>query len=225
MSERKGFWDNFTLKMIAVIAMLIDHIGYIFINSGTNQYLIFRGIGRVTFPIFCFLIVEGFHHTKSPINYLARLLVFAVISEVPFDLAFFNTVYNPNNQNVFLTLAIGLACLFCLEENRTNRLYSIPFVILFALAYFIHCDYGVGGVLLICMFYITEQFREKFLIQLILSGLIFYLFFGIAELPGLIAILLIHFYNGKRGNNKMQWFFYTFYPLHLLILHFIYMRV
>ena len=187
------------------------------------MYTVFRGIGRIAFPIFCFLIVEGFHHTKSPINYLLRLLLFSLISEITFDLAFFNATFYPAYQNVFFTLAIGLACLFCLEEMKTKKWFGIFLFVLLGLAYIIHCDYGVGGVLLICMFYFTAEFKDRFWMQLILSGLIFIIFFGKTELPGLIAIPLINLYNGKRGYNKMQWLFYIYYPLHLLILHAIFL--
>ena len=225
MQETKhGFLDNFALKMIAIITMTIDHIGYIFVPRGTTMYTAFRGIGRIAFPIFCFLIVEGFHHTQSPVNYLIRLSLFALISEIPFDLAFFNINFDWTHQNVFFTLAIGLACLFCLEEAKTKRWFGIFLFVLFGLAYLIRCDYGVGGVLLICMFYFTSEFKDRFWMQLILSGLIFLVFFGSNELPGLIAILLIGLYNGKRGFNKAQWFFYLYYPLHLLILHAIYLH-
>ena len=223
--QRKGYLDNFALKMIAIISMTIDHVGYIFIPNGTTMYIIFRSIGRIAFPIFCFLIVEGFHHTKSPINYLIRLLLFAFISEIPFDLAFFNTTFRWQNQNVFFTLAIGLSCLFCLEEMKTKKWFAIFLFALFGLSFIIHCDYSTGGVLLICMFYFTDSFRDRFWMQLILSGLIFYIFYGPQELPGLIAILMISLYNGKRGYNKAQWFFYFFYPLHLLILYMLNMYV
>ena len=216
--QRNGYLNNFTLKLIAIITMTIDHIGYIFIPHGTTQYMIFRGIGRIAFPIFCFLIVEGFHHTKSPLNYLIRLLMFALISEIPFDLAFSNTLINWQFQNVFFTLAIGLSCLFCLEEIKIKRWFGIFLFALFGISFLINCDYGVGGVLLICMFYFTKEFKDRFWMQLILSGLIFYIFFGTSELPGLIAIFLIGLYNGKRGYNKAQWLFYLYYPLHLLIL-------
>ena len=221
MPERRSSIDNFILKMIAVLTMTIDHIGYIFIPTQTTTYLIFRGIGRIAFPIFCFLLVEGFRHTKSPINYLIRLLLFAFISEIPFNLAFFNSTLHKGHQNVFFTLAIGLACMFCLEEMKTIRWYALLFLLLLTLSFFIHCDYGIGGVLLICMFYFTGTSKDKFWVQFILSGLIFYLFFGKAELYGLIALPFIFLYNGKRGYNKAQWFFYIYYPLHLLVLHFI----
>ena len=83
MTEKQsGFLDSFTLKMIAIISMLADHIGYIFFP----QDMVFRAVGRIAFPIFCFLIIEGFHHTRNHTNYLIRLCIFAIISEIPFDL-------------------------------------------------------------------------------------------------------------------------------------------
>lgn len=212
------YLDNFILKMIAIITMTIDHIGYIFL-PGTPYYTLSRSIGRIAFPIFCFLIVEGFHHTKSPISYLLRLSIFAIISEIPFDLAFRQALFDWQYQNVFFTLAIGLACLFCLEEMKSQRLYAIGFALLITASLLIHCDYGPGGVLLICLFYLTRSMKDRFWIQLVLCGLIFLLFFGKGELPGLIALVFIFFYNGKRGYNKMQWLFYFYYPLHLLTLY------
>lgn len=207
-----GVFDGFTLKMIAIISMLIDHIGYIFFPD----LLYFRAIGRIAFPIFCFLIVEGFYHTSSHINYLTRLCIFAVISEIPFDLAFFGSVIDLQHQNVFITLALGLASLFCLEEMNTHRIYVIALIAIWAAAYIVQCDYGLGGVLLIGAFYLT---REMPFIRLVLCTLILYSF-GRYELFGLIAMIPVTFYNGKRGAN-VKMLFYWFYPLHLLVLHFI----
>lgn len=209
--KQTGFLDSFTLKMIAIITMVIDHVGYIFFPENMT----FRAIGRIAFPIFCFLIVEGFHHTRSHTNYLIRLCVFALLSEIPFDLAFFGTVMDWGHQNVFITLALGLASIFCLEEMNTKKIYAIPFVLIFAASYFVHCDYGIGGVLLICMFYLT---RETPWMRLILTALILYIFFGAFELYGLIAMVFITFYNGKRG-PQVKMLFYWFYPVHLLVLY------
>lgn len=209
--KQSGFLDSFTLKMIAIITMVIDHVGYIFFPED----MVFRAIGRIAFPIFCFLIVEGFHYTRSHTNYLIRLCVFAILSEVPFDLAFFGTVMDWCHQNVFLTLAFGLATIFCLEEMNTKKIFAIPFVLLFAASYFVHCDYGIGGVLLICMFYLT---RETPWMRLILTALILYVFFGAFELYGLIAMVFIAFYNGRRG-PQVKMLFYWFYPVHLFILY------
>ncbi|MDO5155644.1 MAG: TraX family protein [Eubacteriales bacterium] len=214
---KRGIFDSFTLKMIAIITMLIDHIGYTCIPMGTSQYTVFRAIGRIAFPIFCFLIVEGFYHTRSHLNYLIRLAIFAILSEIPFDLAFRHTMFDWGSQNVFFTLMLGLLSLFCLEEINNRRVFVIPLVLIWAGAYFIQCDYGLGGVLLIDMFY---HARKTPIIRAILAALLLYLFFGKFELWGLIAIPLIMLYNGKKGPS-IKMLFYWFYPVHLMILYLI----
>ena len=206
-----GFLNNFTLKMIAVITMLIDHIGYVLFPN----MLIFRAIGRIAFPIFCFLIVEGFFHTRNHANYLIRLSVFALISEIPFDLAFHKTLFYWDAQNVFITLALGLFAIFCLEEWNNKRIFFIPLALIACIAYFSRCDYGLGGVLLICIFYLT---RHSAWMRLFLVALVLYVFFGSFELYGLIAMIPITLYNGKRGPSAKM-FFSWFYPVHLLILY------
>lgn len=211
--KQQGLFNNFTLKMIAIISMLTDHVGCILFPDE----LIFRAIGRIAFPIFCFLVVEGFFHTRNTWNYLMRLCIFAILSEIPFDLAFFGKVFYLQKQNVFITLALGLCAIFCLEEMTSRRRFVIPFVSILAISYFCNCDYGAGGVLLICMFYET---RDNKMIQCLLCGLILYLFFGAFELYGLIAMFPILLYNGKRGPS-LKMVFYWFYPVHLLLLFFI----
>lgn len=208
--EQVGLFNNFTLKMIAIITMLIDHVGYTLFP----HMLVFRAIGRIAFPIFCFLIVEGFFHTRNTWNYLTRLCIFAFLSEIPFDLAFRGVLFDWQHQNVFITLSLGLCALFCLEEMNSRRLFFIPFAIIVTAAHFSGCDYGAGGVLLICMFYIT---RENKLIQCLLCALLLYVFYGTFELYGLIALIPILLYNGKRGPSTKM-IFYWFYPVHLLIL-------
>lgn len=203
--------DNFTLKMLAILSMLIDHVGYIFFPGET----IFRAIGRVAFPIFCFLLVEGFHHTRSHVDYLIRLSIFALLSEIPFDLAFFGTMFNWQHQNVFITLALGLISIFCLEEMNNRRRFIFPLILTWAVAYFVHSDYGLGGVVLICMFYMT---RNTPWTQLFLCTFILYIFFGSFELYGVFAMIPIGLYNGKRGASAKM-VFYWFYPLHLLLLY------
>ena len=213
-NRQKVIFDNFTLKMIAIITMVIDHIGYIFLDPQTTQYTVFRGIGRIAFPIFCFLIVEGFHHTRSHVNYLIRLSIFALISEIPFDFALRGTLFDWTHQNVFFTLALGLASIFCLEELNNRRIFIVPLALILGTALLLHCDYGIGGVLLIITFYLTEKSPWM---RVILAGLILYIFFGKTELYGLIALPLILLYNGKRGPAPKM-IFYWFYPVHLMIL-------
>lgn len=210
-----GFINNFTLKMIAIVTMIIDHIGYVFLSPDTTYYMIFRAIGRISFPIFCFLIVEGFFHTRSHINYLIRLTVFALLSEIPFDLAFHKTLFYWSSQNVFITLALGLFAIFCLEELNNRRIFALPLVLIFLVAIVSRCDYGIGGVLLICMFYIT---RHNPWIRIFLTGLILYMFYNSTELYGMIALIPIICYNGKRGPNAKM-VFYWLYPFHLLLLY------
>ena len=206
-----GFLDSFTLKILAILSMLTDHIGFVFFPN----VMIFRAFGRIAFPIFCFLIVEGFHHTRSHLNYLARLIVFAVISEIPFDLAFRGVFFDWQHQNVFFTLALGLISIFCLEEMNSRRIYVLPLILTWGAAYFLHCDYGIGGVIFISILYLT---KETPWIRFTLSALALYLFWGTFELFGLLAIIPITFYNGKRGAST-QMLFYWFYPLHLLVLY------
>lgn len=208
-----GLFNNFTLKLIAVITMLIDHIGCVLFPGEP----IFRAIGRISFPIFCFLIVEGFYHTRSHVNYLIRLCLFAILSEIPFDLTFFHTMADWNHQNVFITLALGLISIFCLEELNGSRIFVLPLILTWIAAYFSHCDYGIGGVLLICVFYRTKDMP---LVRLILCALVLYIFFGDFELFALFSLIPIYLYNGKKGPSTGR-IFYWFYPAHLLVLYFL----
>ena len=108
------------LKWIAMVTMVLDHVGCIFVPVKTMPvcYYLLRGIGRVSFPLICFLLVQGFFYTHSRRKYLFRLWCFALVSEIPYDLAFFGRVWNPWNQNVFVTLAIGLMMLLGLFRTK-----------------------------------------------------------------------------------------------------------
>ena len=106
MTKKVG-WNSFWLKMIAITTMLIDHVGAVLLP----QYPILRIIGRIAFPIFCFLLVEGFMHTHDVIRYMTRIGLFALISEIPFDLLFYGRILDGTHQNVFFTLFIGLVML------------------------------------------------------------------------------------------------------------------
>lgn len=235
-----------TLKMIAVVTMLIDHfaagvlgrylamngIGSLDINNmaGIDQWMnqnaalystynIMRMIGRVAFPIYCFLLVEGFEHTRNRVKYAARLLLFAVISEVPFDLVFSGEILEFGYQNVFFTLFFGLLAMMGLryiEEREDLQMMIKPlwnFVVIAACmfaAQFAQTDYAAIGVLCITVLYL---FRKKKKYQTI-AGCVAFLW----ELTAPLAFIPIWFYNGKRGWN-IKYFFYLFYPVHLLLLY------
>lgn len=218
-----------TLKMIAMTAMLIDHIGAavlarILLSAGMNEtiyraYTICRLIGRISFPIFCFLLVEGFSHTSNPKKYAVRLLAFAILSEIPFDLAFFDKILEFEHQNVFFTLAIGFVTMMGYkkieEQTFDNQLVRVLLLILLSAAgagaaELLRTDYGMFGVLVILVFYMTRANRLQ---QTIYGMLLFF-----KNITAWFAFLPICAYNGKRGLN-LKWIFYVFYPGHLLILY------
>ncbi len=220
-----------TLKKIAVITMLIDHIAVAFFCIFTSNYdgsaafggadaiyQVLRIIGRTSFPLFCFLLVEGFCHTKSVRKYLARLFAFACISEVPFDLAFYDKVWDVSMQNVFFTLFFAVAAMAFLRRGeqmaeKRAKLMCIAGVVFCALAaYVLRTDYSWKGVVLVLLLYIFRYQR----VVACLAGyaamcLLMYSSWGFP------AFFLMNGYNGKKGKGS-KYFFYVFYPVHLLVL-------
>ena len=209
------------LKIIAMIFMFIDHFAYVMIERGTGLggdfYMIdrvMRGMGRIAFPIFCFTIVEGFQKTKDVKAYLRRLFLFAVISEIPFDLAFRGSILQMNYQNVFWTLAFGLASLMIYEDPWMPKWKRILGLLLcFYLPNYFHTDYSVYGVLVIFLMYL---FRKE-PIKACMAGYIALLLQNPVEVWAVFGFLLILFYNGQRGNGSKM-FSYLFYPAHLMLL-------
>lgn len=230
------------LKWIAIITMLIDHIGVALLEIGllpkvadavlagnSFDYVmadyhfwyrfddVLRAIGRLAFPIFCFLLVEGFLHTKNVKKYVLRLGLFALISEIPFDLAFNETILESSYQNVFFTLFIGLLMLIWLryfEKALPPHISWLRFIVALTailLAMFLRTDYDGFGVMLIFLLY---EFRSLPKLRCI-AGAILMLFHSTT---GCLAFLLIWFYNGERGKQLTKYFFYAFYPVHLLLL-------
>ncbi len=209
--------------------MLIDHFGYIFINYLTHTlYILSRSIGRLAFPIFAFLIAEGFHHTRNIKKYLLRLLAFAFISEIPYDLAFEGKYLYWESNNIFFTLFLGLLAL-CIY--KWNKIIGFGAAIGFGyLANIAHMDYGIYGVMLIFLFY---ALRYSFLAQA--GGLSLVMLANVIEsymnsgtfsiskyIQGfaIFSAIILFFYNGKKGRD-IRYIFYVFYPGHLIILTFI----
>ena len=233
-----------TLKIIAMISMLIDHIGAGFVwrlyiaggfdaLSGNGPFLqwlrenvdiaelydMMRSIGRIAFPIYCFLLVEGFLHTRNKGKYALRLGIFAIISEVPFDLNFTGNLCDFGYQNVFFTLMIGVFTMLAYEwvEQKVewklllNKLVRIGVVLAgMIIAYALRTDYDARGVVCIMVIYLCKSSK---IMQLLAGALSFYW-----ELPAPLAFVPIAFYNGKRGVN-LKYVFYIFYPLHLLLIY------
>lgn len=216
-----------TLKFIAIASMLIDHIGAAVLEKGllvsrlvrSDAVLydrlisldrILRAIGRPAFPIFCFLLVEGFLHTRDSKKYALRLFLFALISEIPFDMAIYGTPVNWNMQNVFFTLLIGLLVMMaCTYSSKNVWIQSLIFALGLGAGYLLHTDYGFKGVLLIEILYFFRYDRKP---QCIAGAIAFSW-----EMTAPLAFLPILAYNGQRGLS-LKYFFYLFYPVHLLLL-------
>ena len=236
-TPRRGL-SGTALKYIACGTMLVDHIGASCIEAGLlmpqlesgaltrdamNQLPLFhldqllRFTGRLAFPIFCFLLVEGFVHTHDVKRYLRRLLIFGLVSEVPFDLAFFRTPFDPDNQNVYWTLALGVLAMAALRHFETKDGHADWRGLLCAggcavLALLAGTDYNAIGVIIICALYLTRADHKQ---QCIVGAVLF-----AYELTAPLAFVLIWFYNGQRGHcsKAMQKAFYWFYPVHIALL-------
>lgn len=207
--------NSLYLKIIAMCTMLIDHIGAIILKDE----IFLRYIGRLAFPIYCFLLVEGFFNTKDIKKYLSRLLVFAFISEIPFNLAFYDSIFWFDSLNVYFTLFIGLLVIyFC--EKYTQPLYKIFICFIgMLIAELIKTDYSSVGILMI---YLMYAYRDKKVFKTI-GVVILNFFVGFIQAFAGLSMLFIVFYNGKKvPDNKTikinKYVFYMFYPLHLLLL-------
>ena len=211
------------LKLMAYLSMLIDHIGLLILLPLFDQtsdptyavlYNVFRSIGRLAYPLFLFLLQEGFKHTKSRENYLKRLLGFGILSQVPYNLAM-KTTYQPN---IYFSLAFGLVVLIVLEavENRFSQRLWLRFlaqigVIAVACISATPFEYSFRTPLLLGVFHLLNR-PWNHLITGILTAVTQYKPYG-----GL-AYLLTLTYNGKKGQHGPSWIYYTFYPVHLLLL-------
>ncbi len=212
----------FLLKLIALTTMIIDHYGAIF----HSDIYLFRMIGRLAFPIYCFLLVEGYFHTKDIKKYATRLFIFALMSEIAFDYAFYGKL-ELGHQNIFFTLLIGLCAMYFLDNKEGKYSFSNKTVLIIAgiLALFISVDYSFIGIIYILAFYFTKDYPNpkrlyRVGLTLILTNL---LFASMLQQFSLLALPIIYFYNGNLGpkNKILQWSFYIAYPLHLFVFYMI----
>lgn len=232
------------LKLIACVTMLLDHIGAVIVMdcfehaTGANRgilldlYEILRTVGRLAFPIYCFLLVEGYIHTRNPRRYGLRLLIGVLLSEIPYDMALYGE-FSWAHQNVMVTLLLGFVMLEAM--NKVPRLWMrllllVPFMYL---AEWAGSDYGADGILLIGMFALTRELPHQGLVRFFGIWCVFSPFHLMAlnwlggfsvtvqELAAFAAIPIGMYDGGKRTKNKaVQWAFYLFYPAHLLALYF-----
>lgn len=211
--------NGFALKWIAMLTMAIDHTGMVLFP----QYPVMRIIGRLAFPIYCFLLVEGACHTRSRVNYALRLFLFALASELPFNLVHGGNLWYDGAQNVMFTLLLGLLAVWCLDvpRGRWRIAGGIGALLCLLLAEVLRTDYGGGGVVFILVFYVFYGKRLWYSVMFALAD--FYIYGGVQKfaVASLAPILL---YNGKRGPS-MKYLFYVFYPAHLFVLYLIRYRL
>ncbi|HHU84857.1 MAG TPA: hypothetical protein GXZ23_06800 [Clostridiales bacterium] len=243
MEKSKGKpLTGFHLKLIAIITMMIDHVAHMFVSDlPMDSYQIMRLIGRIAMPVFCFMCVEGVLYTKNIKKYALRMFIFAVISEIPFNLLSTRgaNIKNIENQNVMWTLLFGILMLYAIEQGKkyseamhVTALIVAP-LIACLLAFYMKTDYGYFGILLILVLYLTYK---KPLLTVIGLGLmctvVYALIYGVGmyfggryypipnEITGVLAAVPICLYSGKQGyyNKVVKYFFYAFYPAHILII-------
>jgi hypothetical protein len=216
--------SSFLLKVVAMITMVTDHIGYAIFNGNISFC---NYIGRIAFPIFAFQISEGYIHTKNLKKYFFRLLLFAVISQIPFVL-FHSLISTEFEINIFFTLLLGLSAIFLYDKIPNKFLGILVGISIAIIAQYSKCDYGFFGVAIILLFYIFKNSKIKMTISFVIACIIkyiipilqygfhieyLYLFLGTIS-----SILFILLYNGKKGKS-MKYFLYLFYPIHLLIIY------
>jgi hypothetical protein len=225
LPEKWHILSGSALKTIAVVTMLIDHLGVLLnpdrvllftvFGRQASLYTLMRLIGRMAFPIFAFLIVEGHRHTRSRVRYGIMLFVFALLSEIPFDLFLFNTWFHAGRQNVFFTLLLGYLGMCAYEELENRRLLQVGAILALLLtAFFLRVDYGVSGFCFIMLMY---ALRDRELLRDVAGIMILS-----SRWKAGLAFVPLAFYNGKRGFIKgpvLKYAFYLFYPLHLLALY------
>lgn len=248
---KKGGLTSNTIKLIALGLMLVDHTAVVFraeilgaFADGDVLYFWMRTLARVAFPLFAYYIAVGAKYTSNIYKYIVRLALFALISEIPFDLAFNGAWLEFTYQNVFFTLLSGLFCIFCFQKLK-DVLHGAPAVLITAAVMWLaecvlQTDYGAMGVLVIVLFYAVNKAPKTvriFAVPLICLLLTVYphtqgllptrVTFNEAELFAVAATPLILLHNGEKGIKINRWFFYVFYPGHLFLLwlvHFLVVR-
>ena len=219
----------FTLKLIAVFCMICDHIRYIDYESAFFNNTYTKILGRIAFPIFAFMIAEGYSHTKNVKKYIQRLGIFAIISQIPFLMFIWGCgITEKFELNVIFTMFIGVCSLLIYDKVGNKLLKVVGMVALCVLAQLLKTDYGALGVLAIIIFYVLKN--TKFIKYLLfLAFFVFKYKISLIALPYIIgyvfSIIPLLFYNEKLGKFKLKYFFYIFYPLHMVVIYLIHICI
>lgn len=218
--------SSFALRTLALASMIIDHAGLaLFPDVG-----VFRCIGRLSFPIYCFLIVQGYLHTHDIRAYGRRLLLFAFLSEIPFDLLIFGRTASPMEQNVLFSLLLGLTALHCADSMKDRPMHASAVILLLCMcAMAANVSFGWLSVALCLGMRYADRSRLRlalytagslllYTLSLLLSGVT--ASWVLVSLCALFALIPLLLYNGRRGAHHpmLTFLFYAAYPLHIIIL-------
>jgi hypothetical protein len=219
--------NAFQIKLLAITTMLIDHIGWLLFP----QITVLRIIGRLSFPLFAWLIANGAYHTKNIKAYLIRLSAFAIISQLPYQLALHSLNDTTFKLNIFFSLAFGLLAIFLIDRFKKAKATLLIIIVFSLLAQILNFNYGAAGILAITLFYLFFKNRKKLITTQIaifvlpnILALILFLQLGqeiiwenFIQPIAALSVIPILLYNGTEG-KKMQLAFYLFYPIHLTVL-------
>ena len=210
------------LKWIAIITMTIDHVGAVLFP----EFEVLRLIGRLSFPIFAYLLILGLENTRNARNYFTRLFIFALISQVPFYLAI--GIEPLEHLNIFFTLSFGLMFVYFFKKN--SIIAFVPIV----LSILLNFDYSIYGIVMIgCMYILTGNIKLGTILLVLLNGL--FLVPWNSQFLSLLALPLIILHQNSLLTTPKEfkkefkipiwrkYFFYVYYPLHLTILYIIHM--
>ena len=226
---KAGFLSGNQLKIMAALFMIVDHVGVLFFPSITSPMMWTRCVGRLAFPMFAFFIAEGCRYTKDRARYLGIILLMGIV----FHLVYYYFM-NDNMLNVFLSFSFAIALIYLwqnfISACKAKRIDGavLGFVLLFGYAFLvyriskiIHIDYYFGGVLLPWLVYLTKKkwLRLFFFALGITLVAVFMGKFWTVEAWGLLAVPVMALYNESRGKMRMKYFFYLFYPIHLVALY------
>lgn len=228
--------STFQIRLIAIIAMVIDHIGLFFFP----QFPILRIIGRLSFPLFAWLIANGARYTKNRERYLKRLFILACVSQLPFTLANNALGYSYWFFNVVFTLCLGLVVILTIQKTTDVRWHILMTVIACVVAYGINSDYGIVGVLSVVCFYIFFNSPRHLVISqtvVVSLAIIWDVFMRgnyheltainvhtFSEFISLIALVFIYLYNKKEG-IKAKYLFYIFYPVQYVVIYLLQLKL
>ena len=209
--------SSFVLKIIACVAMLIDHIGYALYPN----VAILRMIGRIALPIFAFQVALGFRHTKDKEKYILRMFLFAVISQIPFSLL--TSIHTSTFRlNIGITFLLALLLLYSIEDIKPIWAKILCSLVVIALSCFLKYDYYIYGIALVLIFYYTFNNKKVVFPFYYVTTMIYCMYRkSLLQIYSLFSLIPIMLYNGKKGPS-FKYFFYAFYPLHMLAIYIIF---